>query len=94
MTVNELKDLYGNFSLFVEAFTSVKKTVEKGVLDNNEDLTLYNVAFNDNEFMSFAELGKLLSFLEDYLKLNGVDTTEIKGGRPIVSVMGGLGKDL
>lgn len=82
MTIEELAELFGNFSAFTEAFTSVTKEVEKGVLDNNEDLTVYHVTFNEHEFMSFGELDKIYAFLRRYLQLNGIDTTAIKSGRP------------
>lgn len=81
MDIKRLSELYGNFEYFVESFTSVRKEVEKGVLDGGEDLTTYHVTFNEHEFMSFSELCELVDFIKSYLKLNGVDTSKIEGGR-------------
>lgn len=87
MNKKRFAELYGNFELFLEAFTSV----EKGSFiqdDTNEKMNVYNVTFNENEFMSFKELCELSEVLKQLAEHNGIDTSRGvlkigRGNRPI-----------
>ena len=87
MDKKRFAELYGNFELFIEAFTAV----EKGSFiqdDTNEKMNVYNVTFNENEFMSFKELCELSEVMKQLAEKNGIDTNRGvlkigRGDRPI-----------
>jgi hypothetical protein len=82
MNKKRLAELYGNFELFIEAFTAVEK--DSFIQDDtNEKMNVYKVTFNENEFMSFKELCELSDILKKVAEHNGIDTSRgvLKLGR-------------
>ena len=72
MDKKRFAELYGNFELFLEAFTAV----EKGSFiqdDTKEKMNVYSVTFNENEFMSFKELCELSEVMKQLAEKNGID---------------------
>lgn len=87
MDKKRFAELYGNFELFLEAFTSVEKSsfIQD---DTNEKMNVYKVTFNEYEFMSFTELCELAEILKQVAEKNGIDTSREalklgRGDRPI-----------
>lgn len=80
MDKKRFAELYGNFELFLEAFTSVEK--DSFIQDDTkEKMNVYKVTFNEYEFMSFAELCELAELLKKVAEKNGIDHNDLKLGR-------------
>lgn len=87
MDKKRFAELYGNFELFLEAFTSVEK--DSFIQDDTkEKMNVYKVTFNEYEFMSFKELCELAEVMKQLAEKNGIDTSRGvlkigRGNRPI-----------